>query len=251
METDSQEIAAAALLAYQQQQLLGSSGLTGSSINFSPTGERLSIQNLALNQLRQLPDGSSALADQRFLGPPFAPTESDLPAPFRSSTLKEANKMTMKAKSPVVGFQSEPMLSDGRSALDQQQKERGDPQKRPRHEELLNRTRETMIRKTGKKVKQPTEIEKDVVRHESPQLPLAVAYKDPVSKNASEFPLPPMVDQEHRTKKVSLASYRLTWQKLGGYKNKELFQKMVQNGAIPIFRPKTTQFAQLLSRIRK
>jgi hypothetical protein len=96
----------------------------------------------------------------------------------------------MKAKSPVGGSKIEPMSSNGRSALDQQEKERGGPQKRPRHEELLNRTRETMIRKTGKKVKQPTEIEKDVVRHESPRLPVTVAYKDPVSKNASEFPLP-------------------------------------------------------------
>jgi hypothetical protein len=42
-------------LLYQQQQLLGSSGLTESSINFSPTVERLSIQNLALNPSETTP----------------------------------------------------------------------------------------------------------------------------------------------------------------------------------------------------
>lgn len=119
--------------------------------------------------------------------------------------------------------------------------------KRPRHEDLLSRTRETMVRKPGKKAKTEQQLQEEKQASVSPHATAPAAVSSavttiPVKKRRivlrqqqrPEFLLPPAEEYRQRSVGVRLDSYRSLWDKLGGAHGKERFQRRVQNGKVPI-----------------
>jgi hypothetical protein len=117
-------------------------------------------------------------------------------------------------------------------------------QKRPcfsRHEDLLIRTRENMVRKPGKKAKiAEQQLQEEKQSSVSPPRPAgAASAKIPVKKRMLVvrqqklgFLLPPAGEYRQRSIGVQLESYRSLWDKLGGFHGKERFQRRVQNGKV-------------------
>lgn len=103
-----------------------------------------------------------------------------------------------------------------------------------RPEDILKRTRATMIPKSRKKAKPNSEEDEigSTRKVESPRLRRYVCDREACRAHA--FPLPTITDEKRHITGASLQSYKSLWDAMGGNKNKELFQRRVQNGVVPI-----------------
>lgn len=103
-----------------------------------------------------------------------------------------------------------------------------------RPEDILKRTRATMIPKSRKKAKRSPEDETGSARKVEPPSPRRNVC-DREARRAHAFPLPTITGEKRRIiTGTSLQSYKALWDAMGGSKNKEKFQRRVQNGVVPI-----------------
>ena len=213
-------ITEAALLAVQQRQLLGSPGLTRRSIAESQTGgylPGLSLKRAPPTDLRptrsELRLALSMLTAGR-RGP------SSIPISHTSCIMSPSADGSLTPLVPNMALAQFP--APDRLQLTSESHR----VKRARSEDLLDRTRGNMMLKPVKKAKHRPEYKNEVVGRTS-----AVLCAN------QTFPLPPTTEQQQRTVKASLVSYGVLWSRIGGYNGKERFQRMVQNGRVPLARP--------------
>lgn len=103
-----------------------------------------------------------------------------------------------------------------------------------RPEDILKRTRATMIPKSRKKAKRSSADETESSQNVESPSPRRNSC-DREARRAHAFPLPTITDKKRRIiTGTSLQSYKALWDAMGGSKNKEQFQRRVQNGVVPI-----------------
>lgn len=192
--------------------------------NSSPRPSTLSTLNPSLNQLRL----ATSLAAH--LGAPSNTIRGGLGDP--TSAAPSAAALAGLSIHPNTALSQYP-------ALDKLQLSRNSERlKRNRHEDLLSRTRETMVRKPGKKAKLLHREDNFQEEKESsrPSAPSIKKKEKLVQPRKHEFLLPPTGDYRQRSTGVTLLSYRALWDRMGGSNRKERFQRRVQNGEVPLIR---------------
>jgi hypothetical protein len=107
--------------------------------------------------------------------------------------------------------------------------------KRYERPDLLLRTRETMMLKPGKEPKSQEEQELRTKKNDSNIRSLPIK-----KRKRAAFPWPHVSEGKKSEIKIPLRSYHTVWTKLGGYENKERFQRLVQNAQVPMKKRRTS-----------
>ena len=223
--TASSPLVAAVLQAYQQRHLLGPckpSDIAPEAVKTIPDSleERGAVSHSDTHSTKVAVRLTSSPLPSGNVGLPLtctAPSSSvsNLSEKSSKGITGTSNKSTIRALQLSASIEAQSCVE----------------QLRP--EDILKRTRATMIPKPRKKPRQCAEDKRgSIPRTESPAPQCRAPDRE--IRHVQAFPLPVIKDERPRSTMASLRSYRALWNAMGGIANKEKFLRRVQNGTVYI-----------------